>query len=149
MPLSSMTGYARGAGSLEGLNWQWEVRSVNGKGLEVRTRLVPGFESLEVAVRESVQRQLRRGNVQVTLTCDRGGSHQKLVVNEGALEQALALAQGLWKRLRGEPPRAENILALRGVLDVATSEDETGLRSEREKAMLGTLAQGLAALASN
>ena len=47
MPLSSMTGYARASASHEGLHWQWEARSVNGKGLDIRCRLPPGFETLE------------------------------------------------------------------------------------------------------
>jgi uncharacterized protein (TIGR00255 family) len=149
MPLSSMTGYARGSGSHEGLSWQWEVRSVNGKGLDVRARLASGFEWLEIAVRESVQRLLKRGNVQVTLTCDRGPSHQVLVVNEEALEQALALAERLFERLGGEPPRAESILALRGVLDVATPDENDELVSRREKAMLTSLEDTLLSLAAN
>src|SRR5262245_12396934 len=99
MPLSSMTGYARASGRHEGLIWQWEIKSVNGKGLDVRYRPQPGFESLESQVREAAQRHLKRGNLQVTLVCDRGPSHQRLIVNEDALEQALALAEKLWQRL--------------------------------------------------
>jgi uncharacterized protein (TIGR00255 family) len=149
MPLSSMTGYARASGRHEGLNWQWEIKSVNGKGLDVRSRLAPGFEALEAAIREAVQRYLKRGNLQVTLTCDRGPSHQRLVVNEDALEQALALAEKLWKRLGGEPPRAENLLALRGVLDTATAEDSEEAVALRDTAMLSSLDEALKALAAN
>ena len=45
MPLSSMTGYARASSALDGLHWQWEIKSVNGKGLDIRCRLPPGFEA--------------------------------------------------------------------------------------------------------
>jgi uncharacterized protein (TIGR00255 family) len=92
---------------------------------------------------------LKRGNLQVTLTCDHGASHQRLVVNEEALEQALALAERLWQRLGGDPPRAENLLALRGVLDVAAPEDNEEAVALRETAMLRGLDEALASLAAS
>jgi hypothetical protein len=51
MSLSSMTGYSRASGSHEGFHWQWDVKSVNGKALDVRCRLPQGLEHLEIAVR--------------------------------------------------------------------------------------------------
>jgi uncharacterized protein (TIGR00255 family) len=149
MPLSSMTGYARASGRHEELSWQWEVKSVNGKGLDVRYRPAPGFESLETGVRETAQRHLKRGNLQVALASDRGPSHQRLVVNEDALEQALALAERLWRRLGGDPPRAESLLALRGVLDIAGAEDSEEAIARRDRAMLKSLDEAFAALAAN
>jgi uncharacterized protein (TIGR00255 family) len=146
MPLSSMTGYASASGSHERLHWQWEIRSVNGKGLDVRLRLAPGFEALEVAVRDAVQRHLKRGNLQITLTCGRGSFDQHLVVNEEVLEQALSLAERLWQRLGGDPPRAESILALRGVLDIAAPEDSEETVALRDGAMLRSLNEALSAL---
>ena len=56
MPLSSMTGYARASSALDGLHWQWEIKSVNGKGLDIRCRLPPGFETLDLPVREIAQK---------------------------------------------------------------------------------------------
>jgi len=144
-----MTGYARASGSHDGLNWQWEIKSVNGKGLDVRCRLAPGFEALEASVRETVQRYLKRGNLQVTLTSSRGPSHQRLIVNEETLEQALALAERLWQRLGGDPPRAESLLALRGVLDIASPEDSEEAIALRDTAMLRSLDEALIALAGN
>jgi uncharacterized protein (TIGR00255 family) len=149
MALSSMTGYASASGSHERLHWQWEIRSVNGKGLDVRLRLAPGFEALEVAVRDAVQRHLKRGNLQITLTCGRGSSDQHLVVNEEVLEQALSLAERLWQRLGGDPPRAEHILALRGVLDIAAPEDSEETVALRDGAMLRSLNEALSALVAS
>ena len=149
MALSSMTGYASASGSHERLHWQWEIRSVNGKGLDVRLRLAPGFEALEVAVRDAVQRHLKRGNLQITLTCGRGSSDQHLVVNEEVLEQALSLAERLWQRLGGDPPRAESILALRGVLDIAAPEDSEETVALRDGAMLRSLNEALSALVAS
>ena len=56
MPLSSMTGFARADGAGEGYRWTWELRSVNGKGLDIRLRLPPGFEHLEPACASASRR---------------------------------------------------------------------------------------------
>jgi uncharacterized protein YicC (UPF0701 family) len=47
MALSSMTGFAQSSGEKDGLHWQWEIKSVNGKALDIRCRLPSGFEALE------------------------------------------------------------------------------------------------------
>ena len=148
MPLSSMTGYARASGSHEGLHWQWEARSVNGKGLDIRCRFPPGFETLEAPAREVVQRYLKRGNVQLALACDRGGSDQLLAVNEAALEQVVVLAERLRERLGGEPLRAEALLALRGVLDVVSREDDPDKLAARDRAMIVSLDAAMADLSA-
>ncbi|MGE3829751.1 MAG: YicC/YloC family endoribonuclease [Parvibaculaceae bacterium] len=148
MPLSSMTGYARASASHEGLHWQWEARSVNGKGLDIRCRFPPGFETLEAPAREAVQRYLKRGNVQLAFACDRGGGDEVLAVNEAALEQVVALAERLRERLGGEPLRAEALLGLRGVLDVAGREDDPGKLAARDKMMIASLTAALADLAT-
>ncbi len=146
MPLSSMTGYARASSALDGLHWQWEVKSVNGKGLDVRCRMPPGFETLDLPVREIAQKNLKRGNIQIGLTCDRGGAEQQLAVNETALEQVVVLAERLRERLGGSPPQVETLLALRGVMDVqAPVEDEAQL-AKRDKAMLKSAEEAFRAL---
>ena len=68
MAISSMTGYARSAGNHDGLQWQWEVKSVNGKALDLRLRLPTGFEPLEPALRAAAAQLIKRGNLQVSLT---------------------------------------------------------------------------------
>ena len=44
--IASMTGFARAAGSTGPVHWVWEVRSVNGRGLDVRTRVPAGYDGL-------------------------------------------------------------------------------------------------------
>src|SRR5262245_11381058 len=136
MPLSSMTGYARASSALDGLHWQWEVKSVNGKGLDVRCRLPPGFETLDLPVREIAQKHLKRGNVQIGLTTDHGGAEQQLAVNETVLEQVLQLSETLRERLGGSPPQIEALLALRGVIDVSAPIADEAATARRDKAIL-------------
>jgi uncharacterized protein YicC (UPF0701 family) len=54
MALSSMTGFARGNGASAPYTWAWEIKSVNGKGLDLRLRLPPGWDAIEAPVRAAV-----------------------------------------------------------------------------------------------
>ena len=136
--LASMTGFARSAGGVEGLAWAWELRSVNGRGLDLRLRLPPGFDALEPALREEAGKLLKRGNVSATLTVKRD-ERDRLAPDPAALEQVLALALALAARIPGAPPpRAEALLALPGVLRAsAASDDEQLLPVQIEAARVG------------
>jgi uncharacterized protein (TIGR00255 family) len=122
-PLASMTGFARAEGSDAGLAWVWELRSVNGRGLDLRFRLPSGWDALEPALREAAGKALKRGNVTSNLSIRRE-NEPRLVPDPAALEQALTLAMDLHARIPGSPvPRAEALLALPGVLRPAQVED--------------------------
>src|SRR5579863_2011827 len=98
--LASMTGFARAEGSAAGLAWVWELRSVNGRGLDLRLRLPPGWDALEPTLREAAGKALKRGNVTANLTVKRE-IEQRLVLDPAALEQALGLVLDLHKRIPG------------------------------------------------
>lgn len=115
-PLSSMTGFGRSDGAAEGFTWAWELRSVNGRGLDLRFRLPNGLDLLEPALREQASRDLKRGNVTANLTVKHEDT-SRLAVDAAALDAVLALAQQLAARIPGCPaPRAEALLSLPGVL---------------------------------
>jgi uncharacterized protein (TIGR00255 family) len=147
--LMSMTGFARESGALaDGTAFVWEVRSVNGRGLDLRLRLPNGQDALEAPLREALGRRLRRGNVSATLTLKRE-EKPRLAVDPAALEQALTLALELANRIRGSmPPRAEALLALPGVLRAEVPEvdeaQEAGKRAELAAAFARAL-EGLVA----
>uniref|UniRef100_UPI002FCD123F YicC/YloC family endoribonuclease n=1 Tax=Neoroseomonas rubea TaxID=2748666 RepID=UPI002FCD123F len=126
-PLSSMTGFAREGGTLaDGSSFVWEVRSVNGRGLDVRLRLPNGFDALETPLKEAAARLLKRGNVSATLTLKREErSAARLTPDPEALEQALRIALDLAARIPGAaPPRAEALLTLPGVLRAEAREPD-------------------------
>jgi uncharacterized protein (TIGR00255 family) len=147
MPLSSMTGYARASSALDELHWQWEIKSVNGKGLDIRCRLPPGFETLDLPVREIAQKHVKRGNIQIGLMTDHGGAEQQLAVNETALEQILQLAEKLRERLGGSPPQIEALLGLRGVIDVSAPIVDEAKTAQRDKAILKSAEEAFRSLA--
>jgi uncharacterized protein (TIGR00255 family) len=145
-PIASMTGFARAEGGADGVAWAWELRSVNGRGLELRFRLPPGLDALEPALREAAGKVLKRGNVSANLTVKRD-DQPRLAPDPAALEEVLRLATELAARIPGAPaPRAEALLALPGVLrPAAAAEDET-IASARESACREGFAAALAAL---
>lgn len=124
MALTSMTGFAAVPGKWGALSWVWEIKSVNGKSLDVRLRLPPGFEALESPLRELARQSLRRGSVQATLQLASGNAASSIKVNEVALEAALTLAEGLRSRLNAPAPTVEGILALPGI--IVTGADALG-----------------------
>jgi uncharacterized protein (TIGR00255 family) len=124
MPLASMTGFAHAEGADAGLTWAWELRSVNGRGLDLRMRLPGGWDALEPALRDAAGKALKRGNVTANLTVKREAS-TRLVADPAVLDELLKLAMALHARLPGsEMPRADALLALPGVLRPATAEEE-------------------------
>jgi uncharacterized protein (TIGR00255 family) len=125
--LASMTGFARAEGHTDGFAWAWELRSVNGRGLDLRFRLPPGTDTLEPGLREAAGKALKRGNVTANLTVKRD-EVAVFSVDSVALEQALKLALDLAARIPGAPPpQAEALLRLPGVLRSGPAEAEVAL----------------------
>jgi uncharacterized protein (TIGR00255 family) len=89
MTIKSMTGFARTEGATGNVSWHWELRSVNGRGLDLRLRLPTGAESLEPQVREAAVRYLTRGSVTISLSAENRGGTQEIRLNEPALRQVL------------------------------------------------------------
>jgi uncharacterized protein (TIGR00255 family) len=137
-----MTGFARRDGGDEVASWTWEVKSVNGRSLDVRARLPGGYESLDPAVRSAVTAACSRGNVQVNLTIKRGSAPLQLQVNEDLLQQVLDLMAKIETRTAAAPARLDGILGLRGILE-AVEEEET---AERQAARLEVLQSDLSAV---
>jgi uncharacterized protein (TIGR00255 family) len=143
-----MTGFARASGAREPLYWQWEVKSVNGKALDVRCRLPSGYEALEAPVRAAAAQAFKRGSLQVSLTVSGGAARETVRLNEEVLTQLVAAGEALRNRIGGDPLRADILLTLRGVVDVATAPEDEAETEQRHAAMLESFATALAALAT-
>lgn len=122
--IASMTGFARTEGMTSGLMWAWELRSVNGRTLEVRFRLPTGWDSQELAWRDMAAKVLKRGNVTANLTLKRQ-TEARLELDPHALEQVLKIATDLHHRIPGShPPAPEALLSLPGVLRQAQADQQ-------------------------
>ena len=117
MSLQSMTGFARATVERAGSVATWELRSLNGKGLDLRLRLPPGLDRVEQAVRQAAQKRFARGNIQAVLTLAGAAIQAQPVVNEVFLKDVAELARRLQEQYGVGAPRADGLLALRGVLE--------------------------------
>ena len=123
MALSSMTGFARGHGVAGSYAWSWEIKSVNAKGLDLRLRLPPGWDAVEVPARTRAIEKLSRGTVYANLSVERKGVAPTVKVNEPVLAAVLATLKSLSGKVEAAPPSLDGILALKGVIEI-TEEDE-------------------------
>jgi uncharacterized protein (TIGR00255 family) len=140
-----MTGFARTQGEAPGIAWVWEVKSVNGRALDLRLRLAPGFDALEPKLRAAVAQRFRRGNISANLSVARIAA-PVLRINRAALGQLVALINELTGEVEAAPPRLDGLLALRGVVESVEDEDEAVLE-ERCRAVLAGWTQALDRLA--
>jgi uncharacterized protein (TIGR00255 family) len=145
--LASMTGFARESGTLpDGTSFVWELRSVNGRGLDLRLRVPNGLDALEPGLREAAGKRLKRGNVSASLTLKREERAPRLTPDPAALEQAIALATSVAQRLGAPPPRAEAILALPGVLRAEIAEPDETAEEAKRAALLAAFETALGGL---
>lgn len=139
MTIKSMTGFARADGTAGPVSWHWELRSVNGRGLDVRLRVPPGFEALEPRIREAVGRRVGRGSLTVNLAVKRTHGQAEIRLNETALKQVVAAIEGLRATIAVGPPSAEALLNIKGVLELVEPEETEAETAARVEAMLASL----------
>jgi len=128
VPISSMTGFASTSGQQGDSDWRLDVKSVNGRGLDLRFRLPPGFESLEQKLRSAAQKAMKRGSITVSLTVRFQSAEGRTSINESALAAMIEALGATRSRLEEAgipvaPTQAEAVLALPGIL---TTKDENG-----------------------
>ncbi len=147
--MTSMTGYAARRGVGAGYVWSWDIRSVNGKGLDLRLRVPDWIEGLEPSIRADLQKVLSRGNVSLTLKVsqdDAADAPTAMRINDAALSATLTALARIEEAaiVAGLPltrPSAADILGIRGVLDATTQDaDTTALRALLAADLAGLLA---------
>ena len=143
MTLKSMTGFARTDGVHADTSWFWEIRSVNGRSLDLRLRLPSGLERLEAAARSKCQERLARGNCTVTLGVKREAGQMEIRLNEAALNQALTVAKRAKEITDLKPARLDTLLVMRGVVETAEPEESEEEQAALTHALLAGLASAL------
>ncbi len=127
--IKSMTGFASGKGEFGPHSWTWELRSVNGKGLDMRIRVPDWLTGLEAALRAVLSKSLSRGNVTLSLRISRDESQPDLALNSIAMSAALDALQKTqaMAEARGialAPSKASDLLTLKGMLDAGAEADD-------------------------
>jgi len=147
MTIVSMTGFAESHGAFASLRWRWEAKSVNGRGLDLRLRTPPGFDSIEAAARTLAGERFRRGNIQAALNFEPQEGGRGFRIDAEALAAAVRIAREIEADTGLAPARVDGLLALRGVIvqEDALPEDDTA-RAGRDAAILESLANAFDAL---
>jgi uncharacterized protein (TIGR00255 family) len=147
MALSSMTGFARRHGVSGAYAWSWEIKSVNGKGLDVRLRTPTGWDLVEVPVRARAAEVLSRGSVQANLTVERSGAVPTVRVNTPVLDAILSAVREFGAKVQASPPSIDGLLALKGVLEITDAGEDEAERRNAETAVIAGFTAALASLA--
>src|SRR4051795_2209166 len=130
MALSSMTGFARSHGASGPYAFEWELKSVNAKGFDLRLRLPPGGDELELFAKKRAGEVLSRGTVYANLNVRRSIPVSTVRINEEVLASIVKVAGVLAGKIDAVAPSIDGLLAIKGVIEVVESESD----EEQDKA---------------
>lgn len=143
-----MTGFARAGGQMDDVTWQWEVKSVNARGLDIRIRLAPGLEALEVPVRAAVGERFSRGSFNINLSVVRQTPINRFNLNHELLDQLLAVVKEVKGRIEGASVQVDGLLRVRGILEAVEEVESDEHKAKREAAMSASFTEALNAVAA-
>src|SRR5258708_2337566 len=152
--ITSMTGFARSEGRVEGrtpLAWAWEAKSVNGKNLEVRLRLPPGFDSLEIPARQAAAERFARGSLSLSLNVATETAGRDVAADEALFDSLITLSVRKAKQFAPDmgkflaPAAFDGLMAL---AQVRTSAEQPNpeILAARDAALLAGLKTALTGL---
>ena len=135
MALSSMTGFARSHGASGPYAFEWELKSVNAKGFDLRLRLPPGWDELESLAKKRAGELLSRGTVYANLTVKRTNAVSTVRINEDVLASIVKVAGTLASKIDAVAPSIDGLLSIKGVIEVVEPEtDEAEDKAAKEAA---------------
>jgi uncharacterized protein (TIGR00255 family) len=136
MALSSMTGFARSHGASGPYVFEWELKSVNAKGFDLRLRLPPGWDGLEAIAKKRAAELLARGTVYANLNVRRSHALAAVRINEEVLGSVLKAASQLAGKIDAVAPSIDGLLGIKGVIEVVEPESD----EEEDKAAMAAAA---------
>jgi len=92
MTIKSMTGFAATSGSSDFAAWNIELRSLNGKGLDLQIKSPPSLDKLDTQIRNALKQNLTRGKVSLSIVLKREKSNSSLRLNEPLFSDLLTAA---------------------------------------------------------
>ena len=146
--VKSMTGFASQTTSVvvpgAAFSAQWEMKSVNGRGLDLKLRLPDWLDGLEPLVRQPVGAVVKRGSVAVTLKLARvdqvSGAHLNMAALQAAVDMVLtAETEAAGRGLGLAPITAADLLAMRGVVETMAEVPEPARIVEQLAAQVAPL----------
>ncbi|MEM6410797.1 MAG: YicC/YloC family endoribonuclease [Pseudomonadota bacterium] len=139
--LSGMTGFGRSAGEAGWGTWVWEMKSVNGRGLDMRVNVPNGLDSLERIIKANASARINRGNLQVTLRLDLASTSET-----GLNEEALDALSEVFEKRAGAAPEGAALAALmtsRAAQEAGGSANDTLRTMGGDKKVIAELSDSL------
>jgi uncharacterized protein (TIGR00255 family) len=146
MALSSMTGFARSHGSSGPYAFEWELKSVNAKGFDLRLRLPPGWDELEAFAKKRAGDVLARGTVYANLNLKRTNAVPVVRINEEVLASIVKVAGTLAQRIDAVAPSIDGLLGIKGVIEVVEPESDEAEDKAAKNAAAAAFDEALANL---
>lgn len=151
MTVQSMTGFGRHTltftpGNGAETRISWEIRCVNGKGLDARFRIPHGLDDLEQLLRASLGRVFARGSFQVSLTIEEPEAQTEMVINEALLNKVLQTAQQLQTQYGLTPATVDGILSLRGIMEPPQAVTDDTSKAALKAVLLSSFDEALKAV---
>ena len=139
--LTSMTGMASLNGTSGPYDWTMELRGVNNKGLDIRTRVPEWLVGFEQTARKAISSQIARGSLQFSLKISHDAGRGQRHIDPDKLEQILTNAtvlaeRAMQKGLSVAPLGLSDIAAQNGFID-------TDVNTEAQQEVLKDLAMKL------
>lgn len=144
MHIASMTGFARVEGSVDIANlkydWAFEIKSVNGKNLDVKFKLLAFLDSLSLELKEIAAGYFSRGSISVFLELNSQILDKQPQVNIELLNQLAEAAIDVSSRYgdKFRAPSLGELLALPQVIDFADKRLDESQIEELRKALKGS-----------
>ncbi|MGV6813341.1 MAG: YicC/YloC family endoribonuclease [Brevirhabdus sp.] len=140
--VNSMTGYASRTGALAPFSWSWDLRSVNGRGLDLRLRVPDWVPGLESALRGQLTKAMARGSVNLSLRVQRDEAATGMAVDTDQLGALLATlgrigAEAEAQGVHLDRPSTLDVLTYRGIVQ---SGDADGVNEALTKTLVDDFA---------
>jgi uncharacterized protein (TIGR00255 family) len=146
MALSSMTGFARSHGTSGPYTFEWELKSVNAKGFDLRMRMPPGWDEVETVARKRATEVLSRGTVYANLTVKRSNALSTVRINEDVLNSVLRIAAELAGKIDAVAPSVDGLMNIKGVMEVVEPETDETEEKTAKAAVAAAFEESLTAL---
>ncbi|MBR4265757.1 MAG: YicC family protein [Bacteroidales bacterium] len=122
--MKSMTGYGKVTESRNGKNFEIEIRSLNGKSLDINTKIPSNFKDKDLEIRSLIASKLERGKIDFTMTCTVDSTADVLKINEPLLEAYFKKVVSISKNLGVQPDENMIFTALLRFPDIQKIETE-------------------------
>ena len=142
MSIASMTGFARETGVTGSYQWAWELKTVNGRGLEVRVRTPSGLDAIGEEARGQILKALTRGQGQLNLSLSKASAAPKLRVNQDVLQSLLSAIGDLTLPDNVKPASLDGLLSVRGVVEL----DDDAADPSQDEGLVAALRGGIVML---